>query len=105
MSNSLKTVDKFFIIAKTCSSSSLIVAEFGLKVTPISTRVACELTKINKIRFQIFWWKLKLKKKRFQGAQQTTNSSDNFNKKVVQDKVIDIKDYESSRYFFTEYNW
>ena len=68
----IKTIDTFAIIATTSSSVTLSLTGFGFLVNPISSSIACGLTIITKIMYEIVKQKYILYKKQNQEDQKTT---------------------------------
>ena len=72
-------------------------------ILPISAGIACTLSLGNKILHKIFINKYNKHKQQYEKDQQTTKSSNKWDKKSLQGNVIDKNEYESLCKFFTKY--
>ena len=71
-------------------------------VIQVSTGIACGLTLAKKNLYEIITKKYKYQKK-FEKAQQTTNSFDKLYRKCLQDNVTDKKKYDPLCNIFTNH--
>ena len=87
----IKTIDTFLNIATTSSSVTLSLTGFRFLVIPISSSIACGLTIIIKIMYEIVKQKYFLYKKQYEEDQKTIKSFDKIYRKSLQDNVVDEK--------------
>ena len=98
----LESVDWIVIIGATSTSITLSITGVGLKILPISARIACTLSLSNKVLHKLIINKNKYKKQ-YEGDQQTIKPFDKLYRKSLQNNLIDKSEYGSLCNVFTEY--